>query len=87
MFDGSDACVAPVLAFSEAAAHAHLAARHTLSQEDGVWQAAPAPRFDRTPARRPRPAGALGADTEAALAEAGATSTDLQRWRQSGALT
>lgn len=87
VFDGSDACVAPVLAFSEAAAHAHLAARHTLSQDGGVWQAAPAPRFDRTPARRPRPAGALGADTEAALAEAGATSTDLQRWRQSGALT
>ena len=87
VFDGSDACVAPVLAFSEAAAHAHLAARHTLSQEDGVWQAAPAPRFDRTPARRPRPPGALGADTEAALAEAGATSADLQRWRQAGALT
>jgi alpha-methylacyl-CoA racemase len=87
VFDGSDACVAPVLAFSEAATHAHLAARHTLSQEDGVWQAAPAPRLDRTPARRPRPPGALAADTEAALAEAGATSADLQRWRQAGALT
>ena len=87
VFDGSDACVAPVLAFSEAAAHAHLAARHTLSQEDGVWQAAPAPRFDRTPARRPRPPGALGADTEAVLAEAGAAPADLQRWRQAGALT
>ena len=48
LFDGSDACVAPVLRFSEVAAHPHNTARKTFLQPDGVLQAAPAPRFSRS---------------------------------------
>jgi alpha-methylacyl-CoA racemase len=48
-FDGTDACVTPVLSFEEAAAHPHLAARDTYVRRDGVLQASPAPRFSRTP--------------------------------------
>ncbi|MBW0105431.1 CaiB/BaiF CoA-transferase family protein [Pseudonocardia sp. KRD291] len=47
-FAGTDACVTPVLAFGEVAAHPHLAARSTIVTSDGVPQAAPAPRFSRT---------------------------------------
>jgi alpha-methylacyl-CoA racemase len=48
-FDGTDACVTPVLAFGEAAAHPHLAARGTIVDNDGAPpRAAPAPRFSRT---------------------------------------
>ena len=47
-FDGSDACVAPVLPMTEAARHPHLAARGTYVDRDGVLQPAPAPRFSRT---------------------------------------
>jgi alpha-methylacyl-CoA racemase len=50
VFDGTDACVTPVLTATEAAAHPHLVARGTLVEVDGVVQAAPAPRFSRTPA-------------------------------------
>ena len=50
VFDGTDACVTPVLALGEVAAHPHLAARGTVVAPDGVAQAAPAPRFSRTPA-------------------------------------
>ncbi|WP_304113885.1 CaiB/BaiF CoA-transferase family protein [Mycolicibacterium bacteremicum] len=50
VFDGTDACVTPVLTWAEAADSAHLLARHTLVDVDGVRQAAPAPRFSRTPA-------------------------------------
>ena len=50
IFAGTDACVTPVLTWSEAAANEHLRARATLIDEDGVAQAAPAPRFSRTPA-------------------------------------
>jgi alpha-methylacyl-CoA racemase len=59
VFAGTDACVTPVLTFGEAATHPHLAARHTIVTDDtGVPQAAPAPRFSRTapqlpPAPRP----------------------------------
>jgi alpha-methylacyl-CoA racemase len=45
VFEGSDACVAPVLPMKEAAAHPHLAARGTFVAVDGVTQPAPAPRF------------------------------------------
>ncbi|MEQ3552652.1 CaiB/BaiF CoA-transferase family protein [Pseudonocardia nematodicida] len=47
-FDGTDACVTPVLSFDEAAEHPHLAARSTIIEGAGGRQAAPAPRFSRT---------------------------------------
>ena len=53
VFAGTDACVTPVLAFGEVAEHPHLAARATIVERDGVPQAAPAPRFSRTPASTP----------------------------------
>jgi alpha-methylacyl-CoA racemase len=49
-FAGTDACVTPVLTWNEAAADEHLRARFTVITAHGVDQAAPAPRFSRTPA-------------------------------------
>ncbi|MCZ4586311.1 MULTISPECIES: CaiB/BaiF CoA transferase family protein [Rhodococcus] len=48
-FEGTDACVSPVLSFTEAPSHPHLAARKTFVEVAGVTQPAPAPRFSRTP--------------------------------------
>ncbi|MEP9350907.1 CaiB/BaiF CoA-transferase family protein [Xanthobacter sp. KR7-225] len=71
-FEGSDACFAPVVGLMEAPAHPHLAARGTFVTRDGVVQAAPAPRFSRTPSRVPeRPMG-LAATAEEVLAGWGA---------------
>ena len=50
VFAGTDACVTPVLSWTEAAGNEHLKARATVVTVDGVEQAAPAPRFSRTPA-------------------------------------
>jgi alpha-methylacyl-CoA racemase len=50
VFAGTDACVTPVLSWTEAAASPHLRRRATLIEPGGVTQAAPAPRFSRTPA-------------------------------------
>jgi alpha-methylacyl-CoA racemase len=50
IFAGTDACVTPVLTWSEAASNDHLNARSTVITAHGVEQAAPAPRFSRTPA-------------------------------------
>ena len=44
-FEGTDACVTPVLTFTEAAGHPHLRERTTYLQEGGRIRAAPAPRF------------------------------------------
>ncbi len=62
VFSGTDACVTPVLTWSEAAVDDHLRARSTVITADGVDQAAPAPRFSRTPAG---PVGAPPATTTA----------------------
>ncbi len=43
VFDGTDACVAPVLTMSEAMADDHVAARDTIVVDDGIAQPAPAP--------------------------------------------
>ncbi|NUZ08052.1 CaiB/BaiF CoA transferase family protein [Piscinibacter koreensis] len=51
LLGSTDACVAPVLALSEAPAHPHNAAREAFVDVDGVRHPAPAPRFSRTPSR------------------------------------
>lgn len=77
VFDGSDACVAPVLSMEEVAAHPHNAARQTFVAPDGVLQPAPAPRFDRTPSVLPGVAPRAGADTEALLTQAGYSASEV----------
>lgn len=58
VFEGTDACVAPVLSMGELPDHHHLASRGTIVDVDGAPQPAPAPRFSRTPAPTPRVATA-----------------------------
>ncbi len=48
VFDGTDACVTPVLTFGEALTHPHAVARGAFLERDGVPQPAPAPRFERS---------------------------------------
>jgi alpha-methylacyl-CoA racemase len=67
LFEGTDACVAPVLGLTEAIAHPHVAARGSLITENGVVQPAAAPRFSETPACPGAVAPAAGADTRAVL--------------------
>ena len=45
VFEGSDACVTPVLTMHEAAHHPHMAARGVFREEGGFVVPAPAPRF------------------------------------------
>ena len=56
VFDGTDACVAPVLDPVEAPTHAHHQARGTFVED----QPAAAPRFSRTPAGAPGPSRRAG---------------------------
>ncbi|MGW5733738.1 CaiB/BaiF CoA transferase family protein [Streptomyces sp. NPDC055261] len=65
VFEGSDACVAPVLSLREAPAHPHLAARGTFVDHGGITQPAPAPRFSSTPTQVRGGPAQPGADTEA----------------------
>jgi alpha-methylacyl-CoA racemase len=74
IFDGTDACVAPVLPL--AGEHPHLAARGVFVDHHGVRQAAPAPRFSRTPTSLGEPPTRPGQHTREALTEWGVTDVD-----------
>ncbi|MGW4033913.1 CaiB/BaiF CoA transferase family protein [Streptomyces sp. NPDC004838] len=63
VFEGSDACVAPVLSLGEAPAHPHLAARATFVDNGGITQPGPAPRFSATPGSIRTGPAVPGADT------------------------
>ncbi len=69
MFDGTDACVAPVLSLREASHHPHLAARSTYVDHSGITQPAPAPRFSATPVSVRSGPAQPGADTDAVAAD------------------
>ncbi|WP_454693428.1 CaiB/BaiF CoA transferase family protein [Achromobacter aegrifaciens] len=56
LFEGTDACVAPVLSWSQAQRHPHIRDREMLIEVGGVPQPAPAPRFSRTTLAKPTPA-------------------------------
>jgi alpha-methylacyl-CoA racemase len=84
VFEGSDACFAPVLAWSEAYQHPHNVARKSFVEVGGVKQPAPAPKFSRTPGairRKPPERGEGGA---AALADWGFDAAQIERMKQLG---
>ncbi len=51
VFDGTDACVTPVLDYREAADHPHLRARGSVTEVDGRMASGPTPRFATAAAR------------------------------------
>lgn len=86
IFEGSDACVSPVLGLSEAATHPHNAARGTFTEVGGVVQNAPAPRFSRSRPERPRPASRPGSDTRQVLRDAGIDGERIQALADGGVI-
>jgi alpha-methylacyl-CoA racemase len=76
VFEGTDACVAPILPFAEAVQHPHLVARGTFVERDGVAQPAPAPRFSRTEPTVGTPPQTPGASTREALTAWGVKDVD-----------
>jgi alpha-methylacyl-CoA racemase len=84
VFAGTDACVAPILPFAEAAYNPQIADRATLVTHDGVLQPAPAPRFSRTPGRISRGAPVAGAHSREVFDSWGVG--NVEKYLQSGAL-
>lgn len=71
IFDGTDACVAPVVTLREAAVHPHIRERGSITEHDGVLAAAAAPRFSATAPGAAGPAPAPGAHTGEVLVDWG----------------
>jgi alpha-methylacyl-CoA racemase len=71
LFEGTDACVAPVLSMAEAPAHPHNRARGVFLEREGLLQSAPAPRFSATPPQAGAVPAVKGADNAAILGALG----------------
>lgn len=71
LFDGLDACVAPVLPPEHSARDPHIAARNIWYGTGQVLQAAPAPRFGTSAPQVPRNAPERGQDSDAIRKELG----------------
>src|SRR3954451_6093440 len=84
VFEGSDACFAPVLTFSESRRHPHNAARASHVEVGGVSQPAPAPRFSRKPGAVRRTPPERGEGALAALADWGFSAAEVERLRSGG---
>jgi alpha-methylacyl-CoA racemase len=87
IFDGTDACVVPVLSPWEAHLHPHNVARSTFVEVNGTLQPAPAPRFSRTPSAIRGPAALPGEHSEAVLADYGFSPAEVEDLLASGAVT
>jgi alpha-methylacyl-CoA racemase len=80
VFEGSDACFAPVLSFSEARGHPHSVARKSHLVQDQVPQPAPAPRFSRTPGGVRRAPPERGQGGREALADWGFSALEIRKF-------
>src|SRR3954468_13051062 len=87
VFEGSDACFAPVLTWSEAREHRHNASRKAYVEVSGVKQPAPAPRFSRTAPDVPGAPPERGQGGAPALVDWGFTVQDIDRLKSRGLAT
>ena len=78
VFEGKDACVAPVLDLNEVDHHAHNRERELLITVDGVLQPRPAPRLSRTPGAVEGPGTPRGSESVEILKELGYADPDIE---------
>jgi len=84
--EGTDACFAPVLTFSEARQHPHHRARGTFVDGGDMPEMIPTPRLSRTPGDPGTSPGWPGADTDAVLRERGFGVEEIAALRSEGAI-
>lgn len=84
VFEGRDACVAPVLGLHEVEKHPHAAARGLITNLDGVNQPAPAPKLSATPGLSQKAGRPRGAETREILNGMGMTSERIDALYEKG---
>lgn len=86
IFDGTDACVTPVLSFEEVSSHPHNQQRGSFFKDlSGEESPSPAPVLDRTPAEPcPKPDPVIGQHTVEVLEEYGITAAQIEQLLATG---
>jgi len=78
IFEGKDACVAPVLELDEVDQHPHNRDRGLLINLDGALQPLPAPRLSRTPGRAQKSGKPRGSETREILKKLGYSTEEIE---------
>lgn len=86
LFEGTDACVAPVLDLDEAPAHPHNVAREAFVKHASIVQPAPAPRFSRTKPEIQSEPAQLGEHSRQILHDWGFSIGAIDRLTDAGAI-
>ena len=86
IFEGTDACVAPVLTFEEARAYPHNLDRGTFVELNGITQTAVVPRMSAHSDAAPKPGSKTGADGNSVLLSAGFDEKEIDALASSGVL-
>jgi alpha-methylacyl-CoA racemase len=87
IFDGTDACVAPVVTLPEALEHPHNVARKTfVPAVNGDLAPQAAPRLSRTPGSAGTSAPLPGADCDDVFRELGMSDSDIANLKGEGAI-
>jgi alpha-methylacyl-CoA racemase len=84
VFEGSDACFAPVLSLEESRKHPHAVARQSFITIEGVEQPAPAPRFSRSRPEVTQRAAKVGEHTSEVLNDWGLSQSEIDSAREGG---
>lgn len=87
LFEGSDACFAPVLTPQEAPLHPHNVARGTFIGDGVQARPGPAPRLGGAPQPVPKPPPIPGADGAGLLRETGRSEADIAALVAAGVVT
>lgn len=82
--EGSDACLSPVLTFTEALSERQAAARNAFVTVESVVQPAPSPRFDRTPGAVSSPPAFVGEHSRDVLSENGFSAEEIAALERDG---
>ena len=84
VFDGTDACVTPVLSYKEAATHPHMQARGALQEVGGLMHPAKAPVFSGGSRDVDTRLPVDGADTRSVLSGAGLSPEQISQLEEKG---
>jgi alpha-methylacyl-CoA racemase len=84
VFDGQDACVAPIMSLDEAPGHYHNKSRGAFVDVNGASHPSPAPRYSRSSTKHPAPLDASAAAADCILADAGFATAEIAQLRQAG---
>ncbi len=86
IFEGSDACVAPVLDFNEAAKYPHNLQRNAFATQNSVTQTTPVPRFSRSVTTLNAPSDKTGCDNIQILKDIGFNESEIKKLASAGVL-